>query len=144
MKRLPDKQLSKLLSLTLMIVLLTMSFTGCFGNSDPTEPSDEPSISSTEGTEATEATEEPTAPPETEPEVVMGTVNTDKLNVRTKANPNSPSVKKLAVGTRLEILEQLTVDDVTWGRIAGGRRNPQQRLCGGYPGGSLVVPAEYG
>lgn len=120
MKRLPYKQLSKLLSLTLMIVLLTMSFSGCFGNSDPTEPSDELSVSTTEGTEATDATEEPTAPPETEPEVVMGTVNTDKLNVRTKANPNSPSVKKLAVGTRLEILEQLTVDDVTWGRIEAG------------------------
>lgn len=121
MKRLPHNQFTRILALILTMVLLTMTFTGCFGNSDSTEPSDDPTPTATGSTEATEeATEAPTEPEETEPEIVMGTVNTDKLNVRTKANANAPSVNKLAVGTRLEILEQLTVDDVTWGRIEEG------------------------
>ena len=111
---------TRLLALVLTMVLLTMSLAGCFGSNDePTAPSDEPNVSATQGTEPPEETEPPTIAP-TEPEVVMGTVNTDKLNVRTKANSNSPSVKKLAVGTRLEILEILVVDDVTWGRTAEG------------------------
>ena len=113
-------KLTRLLALMLALVLVTMSFTGCFGGKDEPDPTDDPVISTAEPTDPTEeATEPPTEAP-TEPEIEMGTVNTDKLNVRAKANSNSPSVKKLAVGTRLEILEVLTVDDVTWGRIDGG------------------------
>ena len=111
---------AKLLALVLAMVLMTTSLAGCFGSNDePTVPSTEPEAPSVQSTEPPEETEAPTEAP-TEPEVVMGTVNTDKLNVRTKANSNSPSVEKLAVGTRLEVLEILKVDGVTWGRIAEG------------------------
>ncbi|MBQ7801381.1 MAG: SH3 domain-containing protein [Oscillospiraceae bacterium] len=139
MKRLPCKQFSRLLALVLVLVLMISTFAGCFSNTDPTEPSD--SQSATDGTDATEGTDatdptgtEPTDPPATEPEAVMGTVNTDKLNVRTKANSNSPSVNKLAIGTRLEILEQLTVEDVTWGRIAEGWVNMKYVTLDGETG----------
>ena len=113
---------TRLFALALAVLLVTMSFAGCVGSK--TEPTDPPKDTQSAAPEVTdppvEETEAPTEPPVTEPEVEMGTVNTDKLNVRAKANSNSPSVSKLAVGTRLEILEIQTVDDVTWGRIDGG------------------------
>ena len=141
MKRLPYKQFSKLLALALIFALLTTTFAGCFSNTDPTEPSDDPSAAPTDSTDASEPTEAaPTAPPETVPETVMGTVNTDKLNVRTKANSNSPSVNKLAIGTRVEILEQLTVDDVTWGRIEEGWINMKYVTLDGAEGDVVEDP----
>lgn len=122
MKRLSHKQFRSLLALAAIMVLLAVSLTGCFGKdtTDPSDASGSPEPSETSGlVEATEAPTEP-EPTETEPPTVMGTVNTDKLNVRTEADPSSPSVQKLAVGTRLEILEQKVVDDVTWGRTTDG------------------------
>lgn len=111
---------TKLLALVLAMVLMTTCLAGCFGSSDePTAPPTDPPVVTPEETDPPVETEAPTEAP-TEPETVYGTVNTDKLNVRTKANSNSPSIKKLAVNTRLEILEILTVDNVTWGRIAEG------------------------
>ncbi|MBO4938809.1 MAG: SH3 domain-containing protein [Oscillospiraceae bacterium] len=142
MKRLPKMQLSKLFALTLVIVLLTMTFAGCSKDADPTEPSDSAATTSTQGTAPTQATEAETEPPVvTEPKSVMGTVNTDKLNVRTKANSNSPSVKKLAIGTRVEILEQLTVEDVHWGRIEEGWINLKYVTLDGEEGPVTEDPA---
>ena len=123
MKRSSHKKLSRLLALAAIMVLLAMSLAGCFGkDTEPSEPSDGSEPTSTEGTESVDPTEAPTdpEPTETEPQTLMGTVNTDKLNVRTNADASSPSVQKLAVGTRVEILEQQVVEDVTWGRIADG------------------------
>ena len=113
-------QLSRLLALVLCIVLMTMCFAGCSGGKK-TEETEPPS----EIVEDTQPTEVVTEPPETEPLSVMGTVNTDRLNVRTKAHTKSASVTKLAIGTRLEILEILTVteddnNEITWGRIENG------------------------
>ena len=121
MKRSSHKQLSKILALAAIMVLLAMSLAGCFGkDTGSTEPSDSSEPTSAEATNA--PTDESTVPEptETEPPTVMGTVNTDKLHVRTDADVSSPSVQKLAIGTQVEILEQKTVDDVTWGRIADG------------------------
>lgn len=120
--------IKRLLTLAAVLILLCATFTGCFGG-DPDETIDNLDNISTEGTEQTEA---PTDPPveETEPpteaptdpvvESVMGTVNTDNLNVRTEPSMAGDLVKQLAAGTRVEILEQQTNGDTVWGRIADG------------------------
>ena len=113
-------QFSRILALVLSIVLMAMTFTGCFGGKETPDATDDPNAIATLPTVNPAPTETSPLPSETEAQSVMGTVNTDKLNVRTKANQNSASVKKLAVGTRLEILEQLTVEETTWGRIEEG------------------------
>lgn len=64
-------------------------------------------------------TEDPTEPP-TEPPVTMGTVNTDRLNVRKEPDIDEIVIKQLAVGTRVEILEKKILDAIPWGRIAEG------------------------
>lgn len=110
----------RLLTLAAVIVLLAVSLTACFGNKKPEETINNlPS-----GTGASEPSKPAdTVPPTTipEPETVWGTVNTDKLNVRTEPSTDSPAQpNKLAIGTRVEILETRVVGDVTWGRIENG------------------------
>ena len=51
---------------------------------------------------------------------VMGTVTADNLNVRAEPYSTSDILKRLAINTRIEILEQKIVDGVNWGRIAEG------------------------
>ena len=143
MKRSSHKQLRRLLALAAILVLLATSLTGCFGkDAEPSDPSDG-TAAATESTpvEATEAPTEP-EPTETEPPTVKGTVNTDKLNVRTDADPSSPSVQKLAIGTEIEILEQKTVDDVTWGRISDGWVNMKYVTLGGETTDPATDPTE--
>lgn len=55
-----------------------------------------------------------------EPAVVMGTVNADNLNVRSAPSSTADILKRLAINTRIKILELRTVDGVNWGRIAEG------------------------
>ena len=110
----------RLLTLAAVIVLLAVSLTACFGNKKPEETINNlPS-----GTGASEPSKPAdTVPPTTipEPETVWGTVNTDKLNVRTEPSTDSNAQpNKLAIGTRVEILETRVVGDVTWGRIENG------------------------
>ena len=52
--------------------------------------------------------------------VKMGTVNTDNLEVRAEASYDAEVLEHLAINTRIEILEQKTVDGVKWGRIEEG------------------------
>lgn len=63
--------------------------------------------------------EDPTEPP-TEPPVIMGTVNTDRLNVRKEPDINARVFRQMAVGTRVEILERKILDGVEWGRVEDG------------------------
>ncbi len=129
--------LRKLLSL-LAVVSLLVSLAGCFNNtSGETEapPSGTGSMQSdpTEGTEATEATDapaDPTEPPETTP-VLMGTVTHDNLNVRSNASTEGTILVKLKANTRVVILEQKVVGDVTWGRIEQGWVNMNYVLLDG-------------
>ena len=80
----------RLLTLAAVIVLLAVSLTACFGNKKPEETINNlPS-----GTGASEPSKPAdTVPPTTipEPETVWGTVNTDKLNVRTEPSTDSPA-----------------------------------------------------
>ena len=124
------------------MVLLTMTLAGCSKTPDPTEPSDSAAPTSTEGSD--QPTIEETEPPatETEPQTLMGTVNTDKLNVRTDPDSDSPSIQKLAVGTRIEILEQQVVDDVTWGKIADGWVNMKYVTLDGAEPDATTDPTE--
>lgn len=139
MKRLSHKQLRGLLALAAIMVLLTMTLAGCNKKPDPTEPSDSITPTSNEAPEPIiEATEPPAT--ETTPPTVMGTVNTDKLNVRTDPDPDSPSIQKLAVDTRVEILEQKVVDDITWGKIADGWVNMKYVTVDGEESGITDDP----
>ena len=121
--------LRRLLALVLALVMIAALFAGCSktGTDDknPSEPSE--TIEQTE-----EPTDEPTEPPTeppteapTEPEVtvppvITGTVNADNLNVRSDPDTTADILKRLAINTRVEVLEQKIVDGVNWGRIAEG------------------------
>ncbi len=119
----------RLLALVLVLVMVGSLFAGCNKKTnDPTipeepsettqqtaAPTDEPTEAPTE-----EPTEAPTEPVETVPPVLMGTVNADNLNVRSEPYSTADILKRLAINTRIEILEQKIVDGVNWGRIAEG------------------------
>lgn len=125
--------LRRLLALVLVLVMVGSLFAGCSKKvNDPTLP-EEPSetnaatVAPTDAATdaATEApteepTEAPTEPVETVPPVLMGTVNADNLNVRSEPYSTADILKRLAINTRIEILEQKIVDGVNWGRIAEG------------------------
>lgn len=63
---------------------------------------------------------EPTEPEPTEPEPVYATVNTAVLKVRSGPDTTYDCVANLTRGTRVEILEETTVNDLPWGRIEEG------------------------
>ena len=121
--------LRKLLALVLALLLCAALFTGCDKTppvetqaTDPSEniqqtaePTDEPTEPPTE-----EPTEAPTEPVVTVPPVTMGTVNADNLNVRTEPDTTADILKRLAINSRVEVLEQKIIDGVNWGRIAEG------------------------
>ena len=121
--------LRRLLALVLVLVMVGSLFAGCNKKTnDPTvpsepnetiaptaEPTEEPTVAPTD-----EPTEAPTEPAETVPPVLMGTVNADNLNVRSEPYSTADILKRLAINTRIEILEQKIVDGVNWGRIAEG------------------------
>ena len=121
--------LRKLLALVLALLMCAALFTGC--DRTPAEETQDPTPSeSTEQTAAPtdapteppteEPTEAPTEPVVTVPPVTMGTVNADNLNVRTEPDTTADILKRLAINTRVEILEQKIIDGVNWGRIAEG------------------------
>ena len=121
--------LRRLLALVLVLVMVGSLFAGCNKKeADPTNPVEtqgttEQTAAPTEAaTEAPteEPTEAPTEPVETVPPVLMGTVNADNLNVRSEPYSTSDILKRLAINTRIEILEQKIVDGINWGRIAEG------------------------
>lgn len=56
----------------------------------------------------------------TEPLIVWGTVNTDRLNVRKEPYMDARVFRQLSVNTRIEILEQKILDGTPWGRIEAG------------------------
>ena len=122
--------LRRLLALVLVLVMVGSVFAGCSKNKpEETEPQN-PVIEQTdapteEPTEAPteEPTEAPTEPEVTVPPVTMGTVNADNLNVRSDPYSTADILKRLAINTRIEILEQKIVDGVKWGRIAEGWLN---------------------
>ena len=120
--------LRRLLALALVLVMVGSLFAGCNKkDADPTVPSETQGIEQTDAptdaaTEAPteEPTEAPTEPAETVPPVLMGTVNADNLNVRSEPYSTSDILKRLAINTRIEILEQKIVDGINWGRTADG------------------------
>ena len=139
--------LRRLLALVLVLVMAGSLFAGCSKKAaDPTVP-EEPSETNAatvapteEATEAPteEATEAPTEPVETVPPVLMGTVNADNLNVRSEPYSTADILKRLAINTRIEILEQKIVDGVNWGRIAEGWINLNYVTIGvEFPGTDL-------
>lgn len=91
------------------------------------EPAEEPPATEPPATEppATEppATEPPaTEPPATEPEpeTRMGTVTGDYLRIRSGAGTDHEVLDFLMIGDRVEILEETTVNGMTWGRTKEG------------------------
>ena len=121
--------LRRLLALALVLVMVGSLFAGCNKKeADPTVPSETQGMEQTEAptdaaTEAPteEPTEAPTEPAETVPPVLIGTVNADNLNVRAEPYSTGTDIlKRLAINTRIEILEQKIVDGINWGRTADG------------------------
>ncbi len=119
MKQFTHSKLRRLLILAAVVILLTMSLTACFGKNGQDETVNK-LPSETTGTPSSPSE---TVPPTTDPPStsVWGTVNQDKLNVRAEPSTDSlPNPDKLAIHTRVEILETKVVGDVTWGRIETG------------------------
>ena len=119
MKKTSNARLRRILAMIAALTILLSCLAGCKKDPvDTEEPTD-----STPPTAATTLPPETTAPPETtEPKVpsVMGTVNTNNLNIRTSPASTSTIVSQLDAGERVEILEQRTSDGVNWGRIEKG------------------------
>lgn len=115
----------RLLILTMIVLLLIPCLTGCFGKDepDPTDPSDPPIVETAPPTDAPtepeDVTEAPTEPP-VEKESVFATVKVEKLNVRDNPSLDSNVVETLLKGTVVEILEQRTIGESTWGLTAIG------------------------
>lgn len=65
-------------------------------------------------------TQTPTTPSKPTGGTMTGTVKASSLNVRSKAGMDGAIVGGLSNGATVEILEQTTVDGVTWGRISSG------------------------
>jgi len=132
MKRNSPMNLRKLLMLLAAVALL-VSLAGCFNGTASDDPSDEPSgtTSQTDGSEPTDAPADPTEPEETEPPAVMGTVTHDNLRVRSNPSTDSTVLKQLDINTRVLIIEQKVVGDVSWGRIAEGWVNMSYILIDG-------------
>ena len=65
-------------------------------------------------------TEAPAKPEITEPPSVWGVVTADNLNVRAEPHITGEVVERLAVDSRVEILEQRVVDGLAWGRTDAG------------------------
>lgn len=138
--------LRRLLALVLVLVMVASLFAGCNRKkddaTDPNEETIEQTVAPTdEPTQApTDApTEAPTEPVVTEPPVIMGTVNADNLNVRAEPYSTSDILKRLAINTRIEILEQKIVDGVNWGRIAEGWVNLNYVTIDGEDGMPPVI-----
>lgn len=121
--------LRRLLALVIALVMFAALFTACekapadeTKSTEPSEtigqtdaPTDAPTEEPTE-----EPTEAPTDPVVTVPPVTTGTVNADNLNVRTEPDTTADILKRLAINSTVEILEQKIIDGVNWGRIAEG------------------------
>lgn len=133
MKMKSQMTLRKLLTLLAALCLL-VCLAGC-NNAVSGDPTDAPTLppqtdASTEP--VADPTDEPTLPPETEPPIViMGTVTYDNLNVRSNPSTDSTILGKLYADTRVVIIEQRVIGDVTWGRIADGWINLSYVLIDG-------------
>ena len=122
MKKTSNARLRRILAMIAALTILLSCLSGCM--KDPAEDETDPSESTPPTAAITEpTTEATTTPPETtEPKApsVMGTVNTNNLNIRTSPASTSTIVSQLDAGERVEILEQRTSDGVNWGRIEKG------------------------
>ena len=137
--------LRRLLALVLVLVMVGSLFAGCskLKKDDETEPNETIEQTAAPTDEPTQAptdapTEAPTEPAVTEPPVIMGTVNADNLNVRAEPYSTSDILKRLAINTRIEILEQKIVDGVNWGRIAEGWVNLNYVTIDGVDGPPVI------
>lgn len=90
-----------------VFVMITTIFVGCGKRVEI--PEGEPIIMEEYITEAP-----------TEPTVVWGTVNTDRLNVRKEPYIDAYVYRQLPIGSRVEILEHKILDGTPWGRIEVG------------------------
>lgn len=119
MKKTSNARLRRTLAMIAALTILLSCLAGC--KKAPVDTED-PTVDTPPTAAATTPTET-TAPPETtEPKApsVMGTVNTNNLNIRTSPASTSTIVSQLDAGERVEILEQRTSDGVNWGRIEKG------------------------
>ena len=123
----PANSLRTILALVLALLMCASLFTGCNKKpvEEPTDPVETIAPTNPATEEPTEApteepTEAPTEPVVTVPPVTVGTVNSDNLNVRTEPSFTADILKRLAINTQVEILEQKIIDGDNWGRIADG------------------------
>ena len=132
MKKNERLNLRKLL-LLLTVAVLMLSLAACKDKpSDLTEdtavPTDSVQVDPTAGDAEPTL---PQVPDETAPEVVMGTVSADNLNVRSNPSTDSTVLKQLDINTRVVIIEQRQVGDTNWGRIQEGWINLDYVLLDG-------------
>ena len=139
--------LRRLLALVLVLVMTCSLFAGCNKEETketvPQAPSEstQQTVAPTDAPEAPteQPTEAPTEPAVTVPAVIMGTVNADNLNVRSEPYSTADILKRLAINTRIEVLEQKIVDGVNWGRVAEGWINLNYVTIDGEGTGSSTV-----
>ncbi len=130
MKKYTNSGLRRILTLLAALLLITAVLAGCNRNSASDDPTDPPVPTVTEGeletlpptiTDPVDETEAPTEPePTALPDAVMGTVTADQLNVRSNPSTSGTVLKMLPKDTRVTVLEQRTIDKITWGRITEG------------------------
>ena len=137
----------KLLTILAVVCLLLVSLAGCNKAASGAPTDETPGNSSvqtdpTTGADPTDVPEVPTEPEATEAPAVMGTVTADGLNVRSNPSIDSTVLNQLAINTRIVVIEQKVVGDITWGRIAEGWINMNYVLLDGQDPAPPTEPEE--
>lgn len=125
MKKITISQLRKFALLALVLVLVVSCFSACGkgGNGGETQSS-QPNDSTPETTLPEDDTpgmpDDPGDPSNPTEPAVWGTVTHDRLNFRDEPGLDTTAIGRLAINTRVQILETKVVDAITWGRIDKG------------------------
>ena len=141
----PSIRIRKLLTLTLVFVLLLGTFSGCFGKEEPedTEPQTPPGLL-TDDTNPTESEPTETEPQDTAPvegQENIATVTADQVNVRVAPSSEANVIAQLVKGDQVEIVDEQTLLGVTWGKITAPHEGWIPMDLMNLPGG-FVEPTE--
>ena len=119
----PSNRIRKLLTLTLVFVLLVSTFSGCFGKEQPeeTDPQTPPGLltdgSEPEETDPVDETEPTGTQPVENTAVNVATITEEQVNIRTAPSAESTVIGSLVKGDQVEIVDEQTLMGMSWGKI---------------------------
>lgn len=119
----PSDRIRRILTLTLVFVLLVSTLSGCFGKEKPeeTDPQTPPGLltdgSESQQTDPVDETEPTGTEPVEDTPVNVATVTEEQVNIRTAPSAESTVIGSLVKGDQVEIVDEQTLMGMTWGKI---------------------------